>query len=126
MEGLNKLNRSDERRCFSRATIEYLDTLNLNPADQCIAINLLQSAITTVMATSSSGHGLQSVNSSSTNKLNLNSSNVNKIAQAIPNSGSKHPLVFKKLTSPKIKLYEMVRRILHFGFHIHFFKFPIL
>ncbi len=110
MEGLNKLNRADDRRCFSRATIEYLDTINSNSADQCIAINLLQSAITTSMATGSSGHGLQSANSSSTNKLSLNSSNVNKIAQVIPNSGSKNPLSFKKLTSPKTKLYEMVSK----------------
>jgi hypothetical protein len=127
MEGLNKLNRADDKRCYSREAILYSEHMNSNPTpDQCIAITLLQSLISSNNTTIATGTQLPATaltplpitNSNSSNKLNLNiPSNLTntatttgtKMSQTQVPSLKQQQTFTKKLTSPKQKLYSMIK-----------------
>lgn len=107
MEGLNKLNRADDRRYLSQAVRAYSESINsqahlLN--DQSVpAVQFIMSTLSNSSSSGSSGSSTgTSTNLSSSQKL-VNTLNIPKNIQ----SPCAHP---KKLTSPKVKLYDMVAR----------------
>ncbi len=97
MEALNKLNRADDRRCYSRATIAYSEMACNQTVDQTTAVSVIFSQ-------------LQS-NSNTTNVSNINPINLNTLNT--PNLKNIHAnsAVHKNLVSPMSELYPKVARL---------------
>jgi hypothetical protein len=56
MEGLNKLNRADERRSYSKATLAYIESLSPNSnTDNCVAVATILNALFTNFSSASVG-----------------------------------------------------------------------
>ncbi|CAF0810999.1 unnamed protein product [Brachionus calyciflorus] len=105
MEGLNKLNRADERRLYSRSTIHYLEFLSSQPghvtpntntnSDSVLAISAITSALTQIN------------NSNSLNQTNPNKNQLISFPSINKKNFSTAPV---KLPSPKTHLLPLVSR----------------
>lgn len=117
MEGLNKLNRADDRRYLSQAVRAYSESINsqahsLN--DQSVpAVQFIMSTLSNANANanaSSSSNPSGSSSSSTGTSTNLSSSQKLVNTLNIPKNMQSPCVHPKKLASPKVKLYDMVAR----------------
>jgi len=97
MEALNKLNRADDRRCYSKATIAYSEIACNQTVEQTTAISVISSQLQSISNINS--------NISNINPINLNTLNTPNLKNIHANS-----TVYKNLASPKVDLYPKVAR----------------
>ena len=106
MEGLNKLNRADERKSYSKSTIAYLEAHNYNLnncfTDMCLAVTGIMSSISSAQTYSSNN----SNNNNISNNL-ITQSTRSQLASSVPPISSKQ-LQFERLPSPKKQLFPLV------------------
>lgn len=101
MEGLNKLNRGDDRRCYSKEAIAYSEIMsNQSNNDQITAVSVINNLLS-----SSSGANL------ATNQpINLNTMNFSSLNKNIQLTCQKS----KHLASPRSELFPKVAKVMRF------------
>ena len=109
MEGLNKLNRVDERRVFSKSAIAYLESnYAQNSSDTCIATSIITNTIGQNIASTNPAPSANPISSSSTRPQ---FSTMNQLL-TMPTVKPQSPL---NLTSPKKWLYPQVAKYMESG-----------
>jgi hypothetical protein len=99
IEGLNKLNRADDKRIYSKAAQAYVETLNNSSSDLCLAVSSIMNNL--------------SQNSSNVASSSANTSRIQ--STAIPNLKQSQPGAFEKLASPKKALLPLLAKYYSFG-----------
>ncbi len=108
MEGLNKLNRADERRSYSKSTIAFIESSqSVNSTDVCIATSFITNI------TNSIGQNITSTNSMSS--ATQFSTKNQMLAPPPLHVSNKQPQAPLNLTSPHKELYPLVRRCMETG-----------
>lgn len=111
MEGLNKLNRADDKRSYSKSTLAYLDmytnNTNSSASSSCPSSSNLQEQIVAVYSITSA---LTQINNSNSTISNINKSQLITLPALNQKQQSQNNII--KLASPKKVLYPLVLKYL--------------